>query len=121
MKRGTAFSTVNWRRYLDVNENPRAKAFLDARGNDVLDQISSTIHNAAKDGKKELVMVVHPNAGAVIRIPNSEFKELLTLCLKWFEKQENYEKCVDIDWFLSDLEALSKGIPLSRKYRQKVI
>ena len=121
MKKGTAFSTVNWRRYLDVNENPRAKSFLDARGNDVLDKISSTIHNAAKDGKKELVMVVNPNAGAVIRIPNSEFKELLTLCLKWFEKQENYEKCVDIDWFLSDLEAISRGIPLSRKYRQKVI
>ena len=30
---------------------------------------------------------------AVIRIPNEEFKEFLTICLRWFEKQENYEKC----------------------------
>jgi len=121
MKRATAFSTVNWRRYLDVNENPRAKTFLESRGNEVLDQISSQIHKASKLGKKELVMVIHPNAGAVIRIPNEEFKEFLTICLRWFEKQENYEKCADIDWFLSDLEAIRRGIPLNGKYREKVI
>ena len=72
MRKSKAFSTVNWRRYLDVNENPRAQSFLESRGDDVLWQIASNVHQAAvKKGLKEIVLLVHQNAGAVIKIPHT--------------------------------------------------
>lgn len=121
MRRAMAYSTVNWRRYLDITKNPRAQSFLDSRGDEVLWQIAGTVHKAAKTKQKEVVLLIHPNAGAVIRIPYTEYDEMLELCLKWFEKQEDYEKCTDIQWFQSDLEAIKRGIKPSKKYRQRVI
>lgn len=121
MRRAKAFSTVNWRKYLDVKTNPRAQSFLNSNGDEVLWQIASTVHKAAKNKLKEVVLLIHPNAGAVIRIPKEEYKEMLDLCLKWFVYREDYEKCTDIDWFLSDLEAIKRGITPSKKYREKVI
>ena len=121
MRRAKAFSTVNWRKYLDVKTNPRAKSFLESRGDEVLWQIASTIHKAAKSKSPEVVLMIHPNAGAVIRIPKEEYQEILQLCLNWFTVREDYEKCIDIDWFISDLEAIKRGIKPSKKYREKVI
>ena len=121
MRRAKAFSTVNWRRYLDITENPRAQSFLNSNGDEVLWQIAGTVHKAAKKKSKEVVLLIHPNAGAVIRIPKEEYEEMLDLCLKWFVHREDYEKCTDIDWFKSDLEAIKRGITPSKKYREKVI
>jgi hypothetical protein len=121
MRKSKAFSTVNWRRYLDVNENPRAQSFLESRGDDVLWQIASNVHQAAvKKGLKEIVLLVHQNAGAVIKIPHTEYDEILYLCLKWFEKQENYQRCAKIQWFISDLEKLKKGIKPDIKHKETI-
>ena len=68
MKRAKAYSTVSWRKYLDVDVNLRAKAFLDSRGDDVLWQISTQIHKAANHNLNEVVFLVHPNVGSVIKI-----------------------------------------------------
>jgi len=101
MRRAKAYSTVNWRKYLDVKTNPRAKSFLESRGDDVLWQISSNIHQSAiKKKTKELVLMVHPNAGAVIRIDESEYIEVLNLCLNWFEIREEYVRCSKIKEFI---------------------
>ena len=55
MRNQRAFSTVDWRKYLDINTNPRAKSFLESRGNDVLWQLASNVHQAAvKKNLKEL-------------------------------------------------------------------
>jgi hypothetical protein len=121
MKRAKAFSTINWRKYIDVKVNPRAKSFLESRGDDVFWQISTAIHKGIKLKEDAVVMLVHPNAGAVIRIPQEEYKEFLELSLTWFEKKEDYDKCIDIKWFLSDHEAVKRGIKPSKKYREKVI
>lgn len=121
MRKAKAFSTVNWRKYLDIKTNPRAKSFLESRGDEVLWQIAGTVHKAAKGEVPEVVLLIHPNAGAVIRIPKDEYDEMLELCLNWFVHREDYEKCTDIQWFQSDLEALRRGIKPSKKYREKVI
>ena len=89
-------STVDWRKYLDVNVNPRAKNFLDSRGDDVLWQITSNIHNCIRDDKDELVMMIHENAPYAIKITKSDFEEVKNLTIKWFEKKEQYEKCGEI-------------------------
>lgn len=119
--RQKAFSTINWKKYLDVNTNPRAINFLKSRGNNVLWQISTTIHRAIRKKQDAIVMLVHPNAGAVIRIPRKEYKEFLELSLKWFEKKEDYTKCIEIKKFLSDLENSSHKITTPKNYREKVI
>ena len=106
---------------MDITENPRAQSFLNSNGDEVLWQIAGTVHKAAKKKSKEVVLLIHPNAGAVIRIPKEEYEEMLDLCLKWFVHREDYEKCTDIDWFKSDLEAIKRGITPSKKYREKVI
>ena len=105
MRRAKAFSTVNWRKYLDIKTNPRAKSFLESRGDDVLWQISSQIHQAAiKKGLSELVLLVHPNAGAVIRIEESDYQEVLEMSLNWFVAKENYSRCSMIQKFISNIK-----------------
>lgn len=101
MRKSSAFSTVDWRKYLDVNVNPRAKTFLESRGNDVLWQISSEINRANVRGDhNELVMLVHPHAGAVIKIERKDFGELLNISLNWFKNNEKYEICGKISKFI---------------------
>ena len=120
MRRTKAFSTVNWRKYLDVNTNPRAKSFLESRGDDVLWQISQNIHKGYKTKQKEIILLVHPNAGAVIRITENEYDELLEMCLKWFEVRENYDICARIKFFKTNIEKIKKGLnPL--KYKETLV
>jgi|11_taG_2_1085331.scaffolds.fasta_scaffold18637_2 hypothetical protein len=120
--RQTAFSTVNWRKYLDVNTNPRAKAFLDSRGDDVLWQLANNVHKAAVNkGLSQLVLLVHPNAGAVIKIEKNDFKEVLTLALKWFENKENYKRCSRIQLFINNIDKLKRGIKVDKNINEIVI
>ena len=67
-----------------------------------------------------MVFLIHPNVG-VIRIPKKEFGEFLNISLSWFEKNEDYEKCKEIQWFQSNFDKLKKGKPISRKRKEKVI
>ena len=102
MRKSSAFSTVDWRKYLDVNKNPRAKSFLESRGDDVLWQIASELNRAIMTpNQHELVILVHPNAGAVIRIQEKDFEEVLNMCMEWFKSREKYEICSKIKQFIS--------------------
>lgn len=122
MKRAKAFSTVNWKKYLDVNTNPRAKGFLESRGDDVLWQIASEINRAVMTpGQENLIILVHPNAGAVIKIDKSEFGELLQLCLNWFEKKESYSRCATIQKFILNEKKLINPSKISKKYEETII
>jgi len=122
MRRAKAFSTVNWRKYLDVKTNPRAKSFLKSRGDDVLWQISSNIYRAAvRKGLSEIVLLVHPNAGAVIRIHKSEYKELLNLCLKWFETREQYDRCSEIQFYISEVNRVQQKPKVLKKHKENII
>ena len=122
MKRAKAYSTVNWRKYLDVKTNPRAKAFLESRGDDVLWQISSNIYRAAvRKGLKEIVLLVHPNAGAVIKIDKSEYEELLDLCLKWFETREQYDRCSEIQFYISEVNRVKQKPKVLKKHKENII
>ena len=122
MRRTKAYSTVNWRKYLDVKTNPRAQSFLESRGDDVLWQISSNIHQSIfKKGMDELVLLIHPNAGAVIKIDKKEYKEVLNLALSWFVFREDYKKCSTIKSFIGDLEKQNISIKRERKVVQTLI
>lgn len=122
MRRERAFSTVNWRRYLDVKSNPRAESFLEQRGDDVLWQIASNIHKGCVHKKqKEIVLLIHPNAGAVIKIPQSEYLELLHLCLSWFEVREQYKKCSEIQRFIKNVKKIKKPTKNIKKVKETLI
>lgn len=98
-----SISTVNWRKYLDVNTNPRVKSFLDSRGEDVLWQISQNIQRANRKGKDSLVMVIHENAPSAILIEKKDYMAVLNLSIKWFENIEYYERCSGILEIKKDL------------------
>lgn len=89
-------STIHWSKYLDETVNPRVKGFLKERGDDVMWQVSQNIKRAKKRDLERLVIMVHENAPYAIRIPKSEFDEVLDLTLKYFEKKESYERCARI-------------------------
>jgi len=93
-------STVDWRKYLDVNTNPRAKRFLDSRGDDVLWQIAQNLH---KNNNSRLVMLVHENAPSGIEIKSKDYNEVFDLCIKYFESKEQYERCQKILEFKNDI------------------
>ena len=105
-------STVDWRKYLDINTNPRAKNFLESRGDDVLWQISQNIQRANRKNKESLVMVVHENAPNAILIEKKDYNHVLDLSLKWFESKEYYERCSGIVEIKNDLKkSARKKIP----------
>ena len=122
MRRAKAFSTVNWRKYLDVKTNPRAIDFLKSRGDDVLWQISSEINRAMMTpGTSEVVFLIHPNAGAVIRIPRDEYDIFFEMALSWFEKRENYEMCGTIKSFRENYALYKRGKTIPKRNKEKVI
>jgi len=101
---GKALSTVNWKKYLDINNgNPQVKRFLESRGDDVLWQISQNIQRANRKNRESLVMVIHENAPAAILIEKKDYMDVLELSLKWFEKREYYERCSGIVEIKNDL------------------
>jgi len=101
---GKALSTVNWKKYLDINNgNPQVKKFLESRGDDVLWQISQNIQRANRKNKESLVMVIHENAPAAILIEKKDYNDVLNLSLKWFESREYYERCSGIVEIKNDL------------------
>jgi len=69
----------------------------------------------------EIVLLVHPNAGAVIRIHKSEYLELLNLCLKWFEKREQYDRCSEIQFYISEVKIVEEKPKTSKKHKEKII
>jgi len=122
MRRAKAFSTVNWRKYLDVKTNPRAKSFLESRGDDVLWQIAQNIYrDKTRRKENQVILLVHPNAGAVIRIKEDEYEEVLNLCLNWFLAKENYKRCSKIKWFLDNFDKIKKGLKPELEYKEIVV
>ena len=96
-------STVHWKRYLDWTRNDRVKRFIESRGNSVFLQIAQNIRKAHTDNKSQLTMIVHEYAPAAIRIQSKDYLEVMNLCLKWFELNEDYETCAKITKYKSHL------------------
>lgn len=85
------------------DSSPRIKNFLDVRGYDVFNQVSSTINQAVIHNRDKVVMLVHPNAGNVILINRNEFEEVYDIALEWFLKKEYYEMCSTISSWKKNL------------------
>lgn len=95
-------ATTSWKKYL-LPRNQRVKNFLEMRGSDVFWQVAQNIHEAYRDGKPELVIMIHPNLSHAISIPKSEYVEVLNEALKFFTKNENYERCSLIKKIRTDI------------------
>lgn len=94
--RAQTYHTLDWKKYLIPNGNERIEKFLDSRGYDVFHQIVSNISRAKGKGWKKIVLLVHPNAGNVIVIPEKDYLQVLDIAMEWFRKNEYYEKCSHI-------------------------
>ena len=114
-----AFTTIDWRKYLDSNQNPRVERFLETRGYDVMHQISTSIHTAAREGKSEVAILVHPHASAVSLVPKEDYIDALNHCMKWFETNEEYEMCARIVKFKDDV--LMYNAPRRKRVHKKLI
>ena len=99
-----AVNTVHWRKYLDVNENPRVSSFLKSRGDDVMWQVGQNIRRAVRRDLPELNLLIHENAPYAIKIQKKDFEEVMNLSLSWFEKKEEYEKCSEIFTWMGELK-----------------
>lgn len=119
--RERAISTVDWKKYLDFNKNPRAKTFLKSRGDDVLWQIASNIDNSITGSKpgNRLIMSIHPNAPAAILINSNDYSDVLDLCIKWFESREKYEVCKKVLDIKNKISLNKK--PTKKKVFQSII
>jgi len=116
MKRRT-FTTIDWRRYLIPTNDKRVGKFLEMRGFDVMNQLSSNIHNAGLKGWDEVAILVHPNASAISLVPQEDYIEALDHCLEWFKEKEEYEMCAKIVGYKTDI--LEKKKPKRKKKETK--
>lgn len=97
------YSTVDWRKYLLEESNPRVKNFLDSRGYDVFKQICGNINRANSQKKSKVVLLVHPNVGNVIVIEKQDFNNVYNIALNWYLKKECYEMCSTIKGYKENL------------------
>ena len=73
-----------------------------------MDQICQNIHEAYRDGRSELMMLIHPNLSHAIIIPKKDYIEVINLALEHFAKDENYEKCIKINTIKTDIITKTK-------------
>jgi len=109
------YSTVDWRKYLVEDYNPRVKNFLESRGESVFQQISTNVNSAVMRGKSQIVLLVHPNVGNIIVIEKKDFKKVLQLSLDWFLKKEKYEMCSTIKGYLDNLKTPKRRVRKTNK------
>lgn len=103
-------NTVHWKRYLDWTRNDRVKRFVESRGNSVFLQIAQNIRKAHTNNKESLTVMVHEHAPSAIRISSKDYLEVIDLCLKWFELNEDYETCTLITRYRSNILKEKKKI-----------
>ena len=72
MVNNNLLATTSWRNYL-LPRNQRVTNFLKSRGSDVFWQICQNIHEAYRDKKSELMMLIHPNLSHAILIPEKDY------------------------------------------------
>jgi hypothetical protein len=114
-------ATTSWRNYL-LPRNKRVKNFLKQRGADVLWQVCQNIHEAYRDKRSEVVILIHPNLSHAILIPQKDYIEVLEVGLKYFTKQENYEKCIKINAIKIDIkEKRELGKPIYDKIKRDIL
>lgn len=109
------YSTVDWRKYLVEEYNPRVKNFLESRGEEVFQQITSNIDSAVKKQKSKIVLLIHPNAGNIIVIEKKDFKKVYNLALEWFLKKEKYEMCSIIKGYMENMKTPKRRIKIPTK------
>lgn len=90
---------VNWRYYLDSNENSRAEIFLKYRGDNLFKLIINSMKETIRNRQNSIVMLVHPNVSKLVEIPKNEYIDLLDFAIKWYESNEEYEMCGYINNF----------------------
>jgi hypothetical protein len=112
-----AFTTIDWKRYLQPSNDKRVERFLETRGFDVMNQVSQNIHNAGLKGWDEVAILVHPNASAISLVPKKDYIEALDNCLEWFKQREEYEMCAKIVGYKTDI--LEKKKPQRKKRETK--
>ena len=93
-------NTVDWRRYLIPNDSKRVQTFLERNGENVFKQLTDRVCQAISKEEKNVVIIVHPNAGNAILIEENEYLEFLDVANKWFVKNEMYEKCSKIQSYV---------------------
>ena len=71
MMNNNLLATTSWKKYL-LPRNQRVRNFLKSRGSDVFWQICQNIHEAYRDNRSELMMLIHPNLSHAIIIPKKE-------------------------------------------------
>lgn len=98
------YTTVDWRKYLIEDDNPRIQKFLDSRGHDVFNQVCSTINEAVLQNRETVAMVVHPNAAGAILIEKKDFEIVYEIALNWFLKKELYEECALIQKYKFEIK-----------------
>lgn len=114
------FTTLDWKKYLDPNNNLRVARFLEKRGFEVMNQVSQNIHKAATKEMNEVAILVHPNASAISIVPKTDFIEALDHCKDWFQAKEEYEMCARIVKYKEDIVNLRKPIQKKKEVRKLI-
>lgn len=90
------YSKIGWRKYLDPTKGKRVRRFIESNGDIVFNQVFNCIKSASSSNEHEVAILVHPNVSAIVVVDETEFDEVLSHCLDYFEFQEAYEKCNEI-------------------------
>jgi len=116
------YTTVDWRKYLIEDSNPRIKKFLDSRGHAVFNQVAYTINESVRENRDKVVMVVHPNSAGAIVVQKEDFEEVYDIALSWFVKKELYEECSLVQKYKTELNKKfsRKKVDESRKQKNLI-
>jgi len=110
MERRKLYSKVGWRKYLDPTGRPRVRRFIETNGMVVFNQVVECIQNAAVDKQSEIMVLVHPNVSAIVVIEETDYDEVLTHCLQYFQSKEKYEECSKIVTLKNQIKSTKESL-----------
>ena len=99
------YSTVKWEEYLVSETSERAHKFISANGDVLFKTIFEKIKDAIENESKQILMLVHPNATALVVVNESDYLPILNHCIVFYEQTENYRMCSKILKFTKTLKS----------------
>lgn len=107
---------LNWKNYLsDVEGDNGFSGHLRDKGDIIYQTFFNQIKSASARNLKELCIAIDDYSRTMIVISRDEYIEVLSICMKYFQNKEEYERCIEIRNLIEKIKAKKLSSKVSKK------
>lgn len=107
---------LNWKNYLsDIEGTDGFSGHLKDKGDIIYQTFFNQVKSASAKNLKELCISIDNYSRTMIVILREEYTEVLTICMKYFQNREEYEKCIEIRNLIEKIKNKKPSLGVSKK------